>query len=321
MTPNFSSIRDYLNQMGQYPLLTEDEEQEYGTQIQQMMTILTRKQALVQSLDREPTLNELSQALQISTTEIQAILRKGNRAKSKMIQHNLRLVVSVIKKRRLHYSTEDFLDLMQAGRIGLDRAAEKFDPKLGYKFSTYAVWWVRQFIAREVMDNGRSVRIPVHLYEKWHRMHKVHRQLTIRLSRSPTREELAAELEVSIEQLTKLQETFQSIDSLDRPINSDSDDPLINFIDEQIDTSAYETPIESVDRMLLRDSIEQALEGLTQKQQTVIRLRLGLDSDPMTLEQIGQILNLTRERIRQIEAKAKKILQRNPNLQQYFLNK
>lgn len=321
MTPNFSSIRDYLNQMGQYPLLTEDEEQEYGTQIQQMMTILTRKQALVQSLDREPTLNELSQALQISTTEIQAILRKGNRAKSKMIQHNLRLVVSVIKKRRLHYSTEDFLDLMQAGRIGLDRAAEKFDPKLGYKFSTYAVWWVRQFIAREVMDNGRSVRIPVYLHEKWHRMHKVHRQLTIRLSRSPTREELAAELEVSIEQLTKLQETFQSIDSLDRPINSDSDDPLINFIDEQIDTSAYETPIESVDRMLLRDSIEQALEGLTQKQQTVIRLRLGLDSDPMTLEQIGQILNLTRESIRQIEAKAKKILQRNPNLQQYFLNK
>lgn len=320
MTPNFSSIRDYLNQMGQYPLLTEDEEQEYGTQIQQMMTILTRKQALVQSLDREPTLNELSQALQISTTEIQAILRKGNRAKSKMIQHNLRLVVSVIKKRRLHYSTEDFLDLMQAGRIGLDRAAEKFDPKLGYKFSTYAVWWVRQFIAREVMDNGRSVRIPVHLHEKWHQMHKVHQQLTIRLSRSPTREELAAELEVSIEQLTKLQETFQSIDSLDRPINSDSDDPLINFIDEQIDTSAYETPIESVDRMLLRDSIEQALEGLTQKQQTVIRLRLGLDSDPMTLEQIGQILNLTRERIRQIEAKAKKILQRNPNLQQYFLN-
>lgn len=321
MTPNFSSIRDYLNQMGQYPLLTEDEEQEYGTQIQQMMTILTRKQALVQSLDREPTLNELSQALQISTTEIQAILRKGNRAKSKMIQHNLRLVVSVIKKRRLHYSTEDFLDLMQAGRIGLDRAAEKFDPKLGYKFSTYAVWWVRQFIAREVMDNGRSVRIPVYLHEKWHRMHKVHRQLTIRLSRSPTREELAAELEVSIEQLTKLQETFQSIDSLDRPINSDSDDPLINFIDEQIDTSAYETPIEFVDRMLLRDSIEQALEGLTQKQQTVIRIRLGLDSDPMTLEQIGQILNLTRESIRQIEAKAKKILQRNPNLQQYFLNK
>lgn len=320
MTPNLSSIRDYLNQMGQYPLLTEDEEQEYGTQIQQMTAIVTQKQALAQSLDREPTPEELSQVLEISATEIQAILRKGDRAKSKMIQHNLRLVVSVIKQRRLCYTTEDFLDLMQAGRIGLDRAAEKFDPNLGYKFSTYAVWWVRQFIAREVMDNGRSVRIPVHLHEKWHRMHKVHRQLTIRLSRSPTREELAAELEVSIEQLAKLHETFQSIDSLDRPINSDSDDPLINFIDEQIDTPAYETPIESVDRRLLRDTIEQALAGLTQNQQTVIRLRLGLDGDPMTLEQIGQILNLTRERIRQLEAKAKKILQRNPNLQQYFFH-
>ncbi|MGG6265369.1 sigma-70 family RNA polymerase sigma factor [Leptolyngbya sp. AN03gr2] len=318
MTPNFGSIQDYLNQMSQHPLLTRSEEQVYGTQIQQMMAILTRKQALAQSLDREPTLEELSQGLEISAAEIQAILRKGDRAKSKMIQHNLRLVVSVIKKQRICYTTEDFLDLMQAGRIGLDRAAEKFNPNLGYKFSTYAVWWVRQFIAREVMDHGRSVRIPVHLHERWHRMHKVHRQLTIRLSRSPTREELATELEMTIEQLAKLHETFQSIDSLDRPINSDSDDPLINFIDEQIDTSAYETPTESVDRTLLRDAIEQAIAGLSQNQQTVIRLRLGLDGDPMTLEQIGQILNLTRERIRQIEAKAKKILQRNPNLQQYL---
>ncbi|GAP99737.1 sigma-70 family RNA polymerase sigma factor [Leptolyngbya sp. NIES-2104] len=318
MTPNFSTIRDYLNQIGQYPLLTGDEEQEYGTQIQQMMAIVTRKQALAQSLDREPTLDELSQALQISTAEIQATLRRGNRAKSKMIQHNLRLVVSVIKKRRIHYSTEDFLDLMQAGSIGLDRAAEKFNPKLGYKFSTYATWWVRQFIAREVMDNGRSVRIPVHLHEKWYRMHKVHRQLTIRLSRSPTREEFATELEISVEQLHKLQETFRSIDSLDRPINSDSDDPLINFIDEQVDTLGCETPAELVDRTLLRNTIEQALGGLTQKQQIVMRLRFGLEGDPMTLEQIGQILNLTRERIRQIESKAKKILQRNPNLRQYI---
>ena len=321
MTPNFSTIQDYLNQIGRYPLLTKAQEQEYGDHIQQMMAIATRKQALAALLDREPTLDEISQELKISTSEIQAIFRRGDRAKSKMIQHNLRLVVSIIRKRRLRYTIEEFLDLMQAGSIGLDRAAEKFDPKLGYKFSTYASWWVRQFIAREVMDNGRTVRIPVHVYEKWYRMHKVQRQLTIRLSRSPTREELAAELEISVEQLNKLHETFRSIDSLDRPINSDSDDPLINFIDEQSDTTTHDTPAESVDRSLLRQTIEKAIGGLTQNQQTVIRLRLGLDGDPMTLEQIGQILNLTRERIRQIESKAKKILRRNPELRQYLPDK
>lgn len=317
----FSTIRDYLTQIGRYPLLTEDQEKEYGTQIQQMMAIVTRKQALAKSLDREPTLNELAHELQQSITEIQAILQRGDRAKSKMIEHNLRLVVSIVKKRCLKYTAEDFLDLLQAGSMGLDRAAEKFDPDRGYKFSTYATWWIRQFVAREAMDNGRTIRIPVHLHEKWYRMRKVHRQLTIRFGRSPTSEELADVLEMPVEQLAYLTEVFRSTDSLDRPIAPDSDDPLINLVDQQSDMTAHETPAEVVDQMLLRDMIEQALEALSSKQQTVIRLRFGLEGDPMTLEQVGQILNLTRERIRQIESKAKKILQRDPELQQYFPNK
>lgn len=317
----FSTIRDYLTQIGRYPLLTEDQEKEYGTYIQQMMAIVTQKQALAKSLDREPTLNELAHELQQSVPEIQAILRRGDRAKSKMIEHNLRLVVSIVKKRCLKYTAEDFLDMLQAGSMGLDRAAEKFDPDRGYKFSTYATWWIRQFVAREAMDNGRTIRLPVHLHEKWHRMRKVHRQLTIRLGRSPTSEELADVLEMPVEQLAYLTEVFRSIDSLDRPISPDSDDPLMNVVDQQSDITAHEPPTEVVDQMLLRDTIEQALGTLTSKQQTVIRLRFGLEGDPMTLEQVGQILNLTRERIRQIESKAKKILQRDPELQQYFPKK
>lgn len=320
MAPMFSTIRDYLIQIGRYPLLTENQEQEYGTHIQQMMAIVTRKQALAESLNREPTLDELARELERSIPEIQAILRRGDRAKSKMIAHNLRLVVSIVKKRCLKYNAEDFLDLLQAGSMGLDRAAEKFDPDRGFKFSTYATWWIRQFVARESMDNGRTVRIPVHLHEKWHRMRKVHRQLTIRFGRSPTLEELANALEMRVEQLNKLTETFRPIDSLDRPITTDSDDPLVNFIDEQIDTTAHETPTETVDQILLRETIEQALGTLTSQQQTVMRLRFGLEGDPMTLEQVGQILNLTRERIRQIESKAKKILRCHPELQQYFPN-
>lgn len=318
MAPTFSTIRHYLIQIGRYPLLKPHQEQEYGTQIQKMMKIVARKQTLAKLLNRDPTLEELAHDLQQSVSEIKAILRQGDRAKSKMIAHNLRLVVSIIKKRCMNYTTEDFLDLIQAGSLGLDRAAEKFDPSRGYKFSTYATWWIRQFIAREVTDNGRTVRIPVHLHEKWHRMRKIQGQLTIRLGRSPTVEELANDLEVPVEQLTKLIEIFRPIDSLDRPITSDSDDPLLNFIDEQLDTTVSDAPVEFVEHSLRQATIAHALSTLTPQEQTVIRLRFGLDGNPMTLEAIGQILNLTRERIRQIEAKAKRKLEKNSELQQLF---
>jgi RNA polymerase sigma factor (sigma-70 family) len=319
MTFDFSTIQYYLNQIGQYPLLRPEQEQEYGTQIQQMMAIMAQKEALAKLLDREPTLEELADELQQSIAEIRSILRRGDRAKSNMIAHNLRLVVSVAKKRCLKYNAEDFLDLLQAGSMGLDRAAEKFDPYRGYKFSTYATWWIRQFVAREVMDNGRTVRIPVHRYEKWYRMHKVRRELTVRLNRSPTIEELADALEMCIEQLTQLVEAFRPIDSLDRRITPDSDDSLINFVDEQLDTAANKVPTEFVEQSLLQDIINQALNALTSREQTVIRLRFGLDSGhSMTLEAIGSMLNLTRERIRQIEVKAKRKLEKNSALRQYF---
>jgi RNA polymerase sigma factor (sigma-70 family) len=319
MTFDFSTIQYYLNQIGQYPLLKSEQEQEYGTQIQQMMAIMARKQVLAESLDREPTLEELADELQQSIAEIRAVFRRGDRAKSKMLAHNLRLVVSIAKKRRLKYNAEDFLDLLQAGSMGLDCAAEKFDPDRGYKFSTYATWWIRQFVAREVMNNGRTVRIPVHRYEQWYRMHKVRRELTVRLNRSPTLEELADAMGMCVEQLTQLAETFRAIDSLDRPITPDSDDSLINFVDEQLDTAANRMPIEVVEQSLLQDTINQALNVLTSQEQTVIRLRFGLDDNhSMTLEAIGSMLNLTRERIRQIEVKAKQKLEKNSALRQYF---
>lgn len=245
-----------------------------------------------------------------------AIEKGSDEARAHLINANLRLVVSIAKKYIGRGLT--FLDLVQEGNQGLMRAVEKFDWKRGFKFSTYATWWIRQAITRAIADQAKTIRIPVHMVETINKVYKATRALTQRLGREPAIEEIAAEVGITVEKVEEIYRISQDTTSLATPVGDDEDSFLGDFIEDLTQPSPYE----ETSKELLRESIEEVLESLDEREAKVLSLRFGLMGEtPKTLEEVGKIFNVTRERIRQIEAKALRKLRhpsRRKKLQDYL---
>ncbi len=300
------SIRIYLQEIGRIRLLRAEEEIELARKIADLLELERIRERIEDDLDREISDAEWATEVDMELRPFRRRLFLGRRAKDKMVQSNLRLVVSIAKK----YMNRglSFQDLIQEGSLGLIRAAEKFDHEKGYKFSTYATWWIRQAITRAIADQSRTIRLPVHLYETISRIKKTTKILSQEMGRKPSEEEIAERMEMTIEKLRFIAKSAQLPISLETPIGKEEDSRLGDFIEAD-----GETPEDQVSKSLLREDLENVLDTLSPRERDVLRLRYGLDDGRMkTLEEIGQIFNVTRERIRQIEAKALRKL-RHPN--------
>ena len=300
------SIRVYLQEIGRIRLLRPDEEIELARKIADLLQLEEMALQYESENGNYPTTKEWAALASMPLMRFRRRLMLGRRAKEKMVQSNLRLVVSIAKK----YMNRglSFQDLIQEGSLGLIRAAEKFDHEKGYKFSTYATWWIRQAITRAIADQSRTIRLPVHLYETISRIKKTTKVLSQEFGRKPTEEEIAESMEMTIEKLRFIAKSAQLPISLETPIGKEEDSRLGDFIEADI-----ENPEQDVAKTLLREDLEGVLATLSPRERDVLRLRYGLDDGRMkTLEEIGQIFDVTRERIRQIEAKALRKL-RHPN--------
>jgi RNA polymerase primary sigma factor len=294
------SVRWYLQLIGRVRLLRPEEEIQLAREISQLLHWEHVKISLREKLQREPTSSEWTAACKVSDVKkFRAILHNARRAKERMVAANLRLVVSIAK--RYVNRGMSLQDLIQEGSLGLIRAAEKFDSEKGFKFSTYATWWVKQAVTRAIADHSRTIRLPVHLYDTISAIRKTTRNLNIEIGRSPTEEEIAEKMEMSVEKLRSVLQSAQPTLSLERPLKNDDDaSQLSDFIEAD-----QESPEEHVEKSMLRDDLENVINSLSPRERDVIRMRYGLDDGRIkTLEEIGQIFSVTRERVRQIEAKA-----------------
>jgi RNA polymerase primary sigma factor len=279
------SVKTYLKAIGRVPLLTAEQEIELAKRIEAGLFAQER-------LDTEPGLTPELRA------DLEWISDDGLRAKRRMLEANLRLVVSIAKR----YTGRGmlFLDLIQEGNLGLIRTIEKFDYRLGYKFSTYATWWIKQAITRAMADQARTIRIPVHMVELINKVARVHRRLQSELGREPTPDEIAKESELEVDRVVEIQGYGREPISLHTPLGEEGDSEFGDLIE---DTEAI-SPAEAVSFTLLQQQLHSLLDQLSEREAGVITMRYGLaDGKPMTLDEIGRIYGVTRERIRQIEAK------------------
>ena len=290
-------VRMYLKEIGKVPLLTAEEEIDLA---QKMEAGAVAKEKIAVLEKRIGTVDEQEETeIKTEIEELNKDLEAGDEAKKRLAEANLRLVVSIAKR----YVGRGmlFLDLIQEGNLGLIKAVEKFDYRKGYKFSTYATWWIRQAITRAIADQARTIRIPVHMVETINKLIRVSRQLLQELGREPTPEEIAEEMSLPVERVREILKISQEPVSLETPIGEEEDSHLGDFIQDD----NVPVPADAAAFTLLKEQLVEVLGTLTEREQKVLRLRFGLDDGrARTLEEVGKEFNVTRERIRQIEAKA-----------------
>ncbi len=288
-------VRSYLRDIGRVPLLSHEQEITLGRQVQDLMILENIEAELQSDLGEKPEIELFAEKAGISIIQLKKKLKSGKKAKERMVAANLRLVVSVAKK----YTKRnmELLDLIQEGTIGLVRGVEKFDPTRGYKFSTYAYWWIRQGITRAIAEKSRSIRLPIHITEMLNKLKKGQRELSQELSRTPTIKELSEYVELPENEVKDLMSRAGQPVSLETKIGDGEDTILLDLLSNDIDM-----PSEQIENDCMKGDLETLLEQLPELQNRVLRMRYGMDGDdPMSLTGIGRVLGISRDRVRNLE--------------------
>tara|TARA_Y100000022_G_scaffold180628_1_gene172715 strand:- start:864 stop:1820 length:957 start_codon:yes stop_codon:yes gene_type:complete len=312
---NGDNVRAYLRDIGRIPLLEHEEEILLGRKVQRLMKIIAKREELKEELGKSYSEAALARELGISDKQLKRQIKEGERAKNKMVTSNLRLVVSVAKK----YTKRnmELLDIIQEGTIGLVRGVEKFDPQRGYKFSTYSYWWIRQGITRAIAEKSRAIRLPIHITENLNKFKKAQRQLSQLSGRMPTIRELSDELNLSIDEIKDLMCKARQPTSLEVRIGENRDTSLIDLLEDE-----GPMPVEQLENEYIKDNLKALISELPEQQAAVISMRYGIGDgilEPLSMTAIGQILHMSRDRVRNLEHKALRALKETSGTVEEYL--